>query len=127
MRAGRRAVVAAMAASAVGIGGIAALAMAATNAPLKLKADASALKYNVTKLSAKPGKVTLRMTNPGTTPHDIAVKGGGLAKPVKGKIVTNGKVSTVTFTAKAGKKYTFYCSVPGHEAAGMKGVLTVKG
>ena len=33
-------------------------------------------------------------------------------------------VSTVTATVKPGK-YTYYCIVPGHEKAGMKGTLTV--
>jgi plastocyanin len=126
MRTRRTTVLGAITASALGIGGLAAFATAAANKPLKLRADASALKYNVTKLSAKPGKVTLQMTNPGAIPHDIALKGGGLARPAKGKIVTNGGVSTATASVKAGKRYTFYCSVPGHEAAGMKGVLTVK-
>ena len=42
-----------------------------------------------------------------------------------GAIVTNGGTSTVTATLKAGT-YEFYCSVDGHEAAGMKGTLTIK-
>ena len=41
------------------------------------------------------------------------------------RVVTNGGTSTVTVTLKPGT-YTFYCSVDGHEAAGMKGTLTVK-
>ena len=36
------------------------------------------------------------------------------------------KVSGVAFFEKPGK-YTFFCSVPGHEAAGMKGEITVTG
>jgi uncharacterized cupredoxin-like copper-binding protein len=31
----------------------------------------------------------------------------------------------VRATVKSGT-YTFYCSVPGHEAGGMKGTLTVR-
>jgi uncharacterized cupredoxin-like copper-binding protein len=34
-------------------------------------------------------------------------------------------VSTFTADLKAGT-YIFYCQVPGHEQAGMKGTLTVK-
>jgi uncharacterized cupredoxin-like copper-binding protein len=40
-------------------------------------------------------------------------------------VVQNGGTSTVSETLKPGT-YTFYCSVDGHEAAGMKGTLTVK-
>ena len=66
------------------------------------------------------------MTNPGSSgqQHGIAVKGHGLDKD--GKIVNPGKKSTVTVTLKKGKTYTFYCPVPGHEALGMKGKITVK-
>ena len=42
-----------------------------------------------------------------------------------GKVVQNGGTSTVSENLKPGT-YTFYCSVDGHEAAGMKGTLTVK-
>ena len=44
---------------------------------------------------------------------------------VKGKIVRKGKTSMVTADPEEGG-YEFYCSVPGHEAAGMKGTLIVK-
>jgi plastocyanin len=55
--------------------------------------------------------------------HDVAIKGKGVSK--KGKIVGLGGVSTVSATLKPGK-YVFYCTVPGHEAAGMKGTLIVE-
>lgn len=98
----------------------------ASGTTLKLSADKAALKFNVTKLTAaKPGKVTLVMSNPSFLQHNVALKGGGLKKPVLGKVVGKGKTSTITVTLKKGS-YTFYCSVPGHEQAGMKGTLTVK-
>ena len=40
-------------------------------------------------------------------------------------MVQNGGTSTISQNLKPGT-YTFYCSVDGHEAAGMKGTLTVK-
>ena len=78
------------------------------------------LAYQVKKATAKPGKVTLQSKNDSSVPHDIAIKGDG-----KGPVVQGGKVSEVSTTLKAGS-YEFYCSVPGHEQAGMKGTLTVK-
>ena len=40
-------------------------------------------------------------------------------------MVGQGGTSKVTANLKPGT-YEFYCSVPGHEAGGMKGTLTVK-
>ena len=88
---------------------------------LALSADASQLKYNTNKLTAKAGKVTITMTNMSPLQHDIAIKGGATAK---GKVVGQGGKSVVTLDLKPGK-YTFYCSVDGHEAAGMNGELDV--
>jgi plastocyanin len=91
-------------------------------------ASKTKLAYAKKALSAPRGKVTLRMPNPSSLPHNIALRKGIAAKGVaivKGQIVTKGKTSKVTATLKAGK-YRFFCSVPGHEASGMWGILTVK-
>ena len=78
------------------------------------------LAYEVKTAEAKAGKVTVQSKNDSSVPHDIAIEGGPT-----GPIVQGGKVSEISANLKAGK-YTFYCSVPGHEQAGMKGTLTVK-
>lgn len=85
--------------------------------------DKALLKFVKPTLTAKAGTITLVMANPSMLPHNIAVKGKGLDK--KGPVVGKGGTSKVTVTLKPGV-YTFYCSVAGHEAAGMKGILTVK-
>jgi uncharacterized cupredoxin-like copper-binding protein len=63
------------------------------------------------------------MDNPAPVPHAIAVEGNGVDKD--GSTVQMGGKSTVTANLKPGK-YTFYCPVDGHRAAGMQGTLTVK-
>jgi plastocyanin len=94
------------------------------NGVVEINADPNGqLKFLASSASAKPGKVTLRMENMSSVPHDIAVKGAGTNQI--GKVVSNGGVSTVTTSLTPGS-YTFYCSVDGHEAAGMKGTLTIK-
>jgi plastocyanin len=91
---------------------------------LAVTADASgALKFDKTSLDAAAGPVTLEMTNPSAVPHDISIKGGGVDQ--HGSATENGGKSTVTADLKPGS-YEFYCSLPGHEQAGMKGTLTVK-
>jgi plastocyanin len=88
---------------------------------LALQADPSQLKFDKSTLTAKAGKVTITMTNPSPLQHDVAIKGGADAK---GEVVGQGGKSTVTVDLKPGK-YTFYCSVDGHESAGMTGELDV--
>jgi plastocyanin len=94
------------------------------NGVLQIDADPTGqLKFTASSASGTAGKVTLRMLNKSSVPHDIAVKGAGINQV--GAVVQNGGSSTVTTALKPGT-YTFYCSVDGHEAAGMKGTLTIK-
>ena len=72
---------------------------------------------------APPGPLTVNSPNESSVQHNIAIQGGGVNEV--GPVVTNGGVSKIQATVKAGK-YPFLCTVPGHAAAGMKGTLTVK-
>jgi plastocyanin len=90
---------------------------------ITLAADKSALKFDKSALEAKAGKVTLTMDNPSDIPHAVAIEGNGV--DVDGKTVGKGEKSVASADLKPGT-YTFYCPVPGHEEAGMKGKLTVK-
>jgi uncharacterized cupredoxin-like copper-binding protein len=93
---------------------------------LRLTADPGGqLRFNTSTLTAKPGKVTIVMTNPSSAgmDHGISVEGNGVDSD--GPTVAPGKTSTVTVSLKKGT-YEYYCPVPGHEQAGMKGTLTVR-
>lgn len=105
-----------------------ALAAAALAAPaatvLKISADPKGgMRFDRSTLRAAPGRVTISMRNPVFVPHNVAIRGNGVRK--LGKVVLKGGTSTVTAMLQAGR-YTFFCSVAGHERAGMKGVLTVR-
>jgi len=100
--------------SAAAAGGSSALTIAAN--------PSGSLSYDKKTLAAKAGKVTITMTNPSPLQHDVSIKGGVSAQ---GNVVGQGGKSVVTADLKPGQ-YTFYCSVDGHEAAGMTGTLTVK-
>jgi plastocyanin len=86
--------------------------------------ESGALAFQKDSLTAPAGEVTLVMENPSPVDHDISIKGNGIDE--KGEVVGKGETSRVTATLEPGE-YTFYCSVPGHEAAGMEGTLTVTG
>lgn len=91
---------------------------------LDIPADPTgALAFASTAASAKAGNVEIEMPNQASIQHDIAIKGPGAMKA--GARVGKGGTSKFSISLKPGK-YTFYCTVPGHEAGGMKGTLTVK-
>jgi plastocyanin len=74
--------------------------------------------------TAPAGVVTLKAMNPQSTAHNISIKSTDGSINEEGQNVSDGGVSEVTVTLKPGA-YTYFCSVPGHEEAGMKGTLTV--
>jgi plastocyanin len=95
---------------------------AAGNSTLSIAAAPSgALKFTQTSLTTRAGKVTIHFTNKSKVPHGVVITGHGVN--AKAAVVTDGS-SSATVTLKPGK-YTFYCPVPGHRAAGMQGTLTV--
>jgi plastocyanin len=85
------------------------------------------LAFTKKRLSAPAGRITIVMKNPSSLRHNVAVRSGLSAKSkllAKGKVVGKGGTSKVTVVLKKGK-YRYVCTVPGHEVAGMWGILTV--
>jgi plastocyanin len=75
-------------------------------------------------LTAKAGTVTIQFTNKSPLSHNLTIQ-QGTNGPVVGATPTfDDATKTLTLKLTAGD-YTFYCSVPGHRAAGMVGTLTV--
>ena len=101
-------------------------AAAGASSTLTDSADPSgALKFTKSTLTAKAGTVTINFTNSSPLAHNFTVQ-QGTSGPVVGATPTfMGGTKTLTLNLKAGT-YTFYCSVPGHRAAGMQGTLTVQ-
>lgn len=99
-------------------------APAKANAPVKVQASPTALAYQEKTLTTKAGQNTFDFTNPSAIPHDFAIKDSSGKKLGATKVITKGS-DTLKIDLKPGT-YTFYCTVPGHEQAGMKGTLTVK-
>jgi uncharacterized cupredoxin-like copper-binding protein len=78
------------------------------------------LKFQETKLSAKAGEITLKLTNDSPVPHNIAVDGAD----GQSDTIQDGATAELTVNLPAGT-YQYYCAVPGHRQAGMVGTLTV--
>lgn len=92
----------------------------AQNGVLSIDADpAGQLLFTAPKASAPAGKITIKFANTSGVPHNIAIDG-------KGKTPVTPKGSGSFTATYAPGTYTYYCQVPGHAQAGMKGTLTVK-
>ena len=93
---------------------------------LTIPADPTgALAFQYGKATATAGRVSFDMPNKASIGHDIAVKDKSGKVLGKGPVVSGGGTSKFSTTLKSGS-YEFFCTVPGHEAGGMKGTLTVK-
>ena len=75
--------------------------------------------FTLSKKSAAKGAATFKIVNKGKLAHDFKIAGK------TSKMVQPGKSTTLKVTLKKGKQ-KYECTVPGHAAAGMKGVLLVK-
>lgn len=98
---------------------------AAAGGGIAIEADPTGLlKYSATQLTGKPGADTLTLTNKSPVEHDIVLVNSASKVVGQTPIFARGAKS---FKAKlAPGIYTFYCSVPGHREAGMKGTLTIR-
>jgi len=98
---------------------------APTNGPLAISANPQGtLAYSTTTLLASSSHVTIDFTNHSPLMHNMTI--ANAAGEVLGATPTfTGATKTLSLNLPPGT-YTFYCSVPGHEAAGMKGTLTVR-
>src|SRR5205823_4987979 len=82
--------------------------------------DETEFKITTASTSFKAGQITFQAKNVGKIPHDLAVNQTlHNAQPIQ-----PGGSAKLTVTLKPGT-YELYCTVPGHEAAGMKQNITV--
>jgi plastocyanin len=98
---------------------------AAAGPKIAVAADPSGqLKFTQTALTAKAGNTTIDFTNKAPVPHNVAIRKDGGQPLVETKTISAG--TTTSNVKLAAGTYEYYCTVPGHEQAGMKGTLTVK-
>jgi plastocyanin len=95
----------------------------APTAPKSLSVTESEFKIELPSTSLSPGSYTFDLTNKGQVGHDLVVDGPGVSNE-KTPVIGSGKTAKLTVDLKSGK-YKLYCSVPGHEQAGMKLEVTV--
>jgi uncharacterized cupredoxin-like copper-binding protein len=92
----------------------------ASHSTTTVTVTATEFKFTFSPKTVHHGKVTFHLVNKGHVTHDLKIAGKTSAK------IAPGKSTNLTVTLKAGKKYPYLCTIPGHAAAGMKGTLAVK-
>jgi uncharacterized cupredoxin-like copper-binding protein len=80
---------------------------------------ASEFKFKLSRTSVPVGTVVFKVVNKGKIGHDFRI--GGKKTPM----IAAGKSKTITVVFKKSGRYAYTCTIPGHAAAGMKGVLGV--
>ena len=85
----------------------------------KVNVAASEFKFVLSAKTARRGVVTFKVTNVGKFSHDFKIKGR------KTRMLAHGKSETLRVTFLRKGHYPYECTVPGHAAAGMKGVFTI--
>jgi uncharacterized cupredoxin-like copper-binding protein len=91
----------------------------ATATPVQVKGGEFFFRLS-TKSIKRPGKVTFVFKNIGHVRHDFKIDGK------KTPLIGPGKTARLVVTFKKKGKYRYLCTVPGHAAAGMTGVFTVR-
>ena len=104
---------------AVGVFAAAGSARGNAAAATRVTVAASEFKFVLSKKIVPAGPVTFVVTNKGHTTHDFKIKGK------KTPFLSPGKSATLKVVFPKGK-FPYLCTIPGHAAAGMKGVLTVR-
>ncbi len=93
-----------------------------TMGTVELTVTSKGLKFEPTELRVKEGD-TVRVTYKNTMgTHNFVIDEFN----IKTNLIDAGQEETVEFVADQKGEFEFYCGVPGHRAAGMKGMLIVE-
>ena len=119
----RRGVAAVAVAATLLVGGIPAVAGAATArtaaSTTTINVTAVEFKFTLSKTSVKPGKVVFVVKDKGKLAHDFQIDGKVTT------LINPGQSTKLTVTFKKAGSYHYECTIPGHAAAGMRGNLKV--
>ena len=97
-------------------------------APSRLLVEATEFRFTLSRTTVKPGPAIVQLAIRGEDPHDLRLRRLGAGPRAQVAAVTEtlpGAVGEWRGTLTRGR-WELYCSLPGHKAAGMRTVLTVK-
>jgi plastocyanin len=107
----------AFALTACGGGGGGGKTVDAANGTVSVSAED--IKYDVTKITAKPGKLAVTLNQGGNLDHTFTI-----GDQINLKVAGGTKTATGSLDLKAGETLTYVCTTPGH--SNMHGTIEVK-
>jgi glucose/arabinose dehydrogenase len=110
-----------VAACALFVAGVAVAAAPAKSKPTPTRVSVTMRDYRFVLSRAKVpvGEVRFALVNRGATAHDFAIAGH------RSRILRPGETQTMTVRFARTSRQAYTCTIPGHAALGMKGVLTI--
>jgi uncharacterized cupredoxin-like copper-binding protein len=113
-----------VAAAGFGVGTFALSAAPASGTPQRadvttVKVTATEFKFKLSRTTVPVGVVVFQVVNKGKIKHDFKIAGK------KTPLIRPGKSAMLRVVFHKKGRYAYLCTVPGHAAAGMKGVLGV--
>jgi uncharacterized cupredoxin-like copper-binding protein len=105
-------------------------APAQAKAPSRLLVEATEFRFTLSRTTLAPGHAIVQLADNGEDPHDLHLvrldkRGHAAGKPDAIPQTLPGAVATWQGTLKPGR-YKLFCSLPGHEKAGMRAILVVR-
>ena len=100
----------------------AAFAAPGVSSVVTVSAAKNGLMYSTKTLHARAGRIEIVFRNPSALRHNVRIE---LGEKELGGTATIAHGTTKAFVTLKRGVYHFYCSVPGHEDAGMSGSLHV--
>ena len=88
-------------------------------APVRVTVVAREFSFKLSRRTVRVGTVIFKVVNKGKLSHDFKIAGK------KTPLIKPGKHAALKVVFKKKGNYAYVCTVPGHAAAGMKGVLIV--
>jgi plastocyanin len=107
--------------AAPGEGGV-----SAGQAPARTQVTAVEFKFTLSRSEAPAGKVILELLDNGQDEHDLHIRPAAGGPDVAAHVAAKAGEHKDEEIELAPGTYTFYCSLPGHEAKGMKATFTVR-
>ena len=94
--------------------------------PSRVLVEATEFRFTLSRTSVKAGPAIVQLAIRGEDPHDLRIVGGRRARAAA-KLPETLPGGVAEWRGKLTRgKWTLYCTLEGHRAAGMRATLTVK-